>query len=403
MKTTLLASVSLAATASLAGSPVDPCAPDDLASIPAEGFTRHAELIGDRLFVLDGAVLSMDLAGLRVFDVADPASPALIGRVATPGLPSDVAVSGDLAFVADGGAGGLQVIDLSDPASPEIVGSYDSPGLASALALLPPTSGADHRIALADGAEGVQLVGIFGTSPDLGLTIDTDGLASDVLWTNNALYVADGWNGVVVYDLSNPNLPFERARVPLASSAQRFELDDSANLLYVAQATGGIAVLDVSDPFAPVEVTEYDTPGAARGVAVSGDLVFVADAYDGLLTLDASVPPFIGIVEARDVPGAALSVALRELDAGPIAFVAANQAGVRILNLQTCDAFCPADFVAPFGVLDLQDISAFIGDFQNPFPIPPLDNRAELLAPPEDIADLADIVVFVESFNAGCP
>ena len=112
---------------------------------------------------------------------------------------------------------------------------------------------------------------------------------------------------------------------------------------------------------------------------------------------------FIGIVEARDVPGAALSVALRELDAGPIAFVAANQAGVRILNLQTCDAFCPADFVAPFGVLDLQDISAFIGDFQNPFPIPPLDNRAELLAPPEDIADLADIVVFVESFNAGCP
>jgi hypothetical protein len=401
MKTTLLASASLVTAASLAGSPVDPCAPDDLASIPAEGFTRHAELIGDRLFVLDGAVLSMDLAGLRVFDVADPASPALIGRVATPGLPSDIAVAGDLAFVADGGAGGLQVIDLSDPASPALVGSYDSPGLASALALLPPTSGAHHRVALADGAEGVQLVGIFGTSPDLGLTIDTDGLATDVLWTNNALFVADGWNGVVVYDLSNPTFPFERARIPLASSAQRLELD--GDLLYIAQAIGGIAVLDVSDPFAPIEITEYDTPGAARGVAVSGDLVFVADAFDGLLTLDASVPPFIGIVESRDVPGAALSVALRELDAGPIAFVAANQAGVRVLNLQTCDAFCPADFAAPFGVLDLQDISAFIGDFQNPFPFPPFNNRAESLAPPEDIADLADIVVFVESFNAGCP
>jgi hypothetical protein len=399
----------------LAGSPVDPCAPVNLAAIPAQGFTRHVELVGDRLYVLDGEVLDqgyvangqvaeLGSTGLRIFDVADPANPVLIGAMPTPGRPSDIAIAGDLAFIADGGTGGLLVVDLADPETPSIVGLAETRGLASSVALLPASNGADVRVAVADGADGVIIYGIFGNDPDQALTIDTDGLATDVVSWGTTLAVADGWNGVLLYDMADPNNPIEIARFPVANSAVSLTHDAANGLLYAAQAMGGIAVFDVSSPLAPVEITEYDTPGTARGLAVAGTDLYVADTYGGLHTLDASVPPFIGIVETQDVEGAPLSIALRELDAGPIAFVAANQGGVRILNLQECDAFCPADFAPPFGILDLADISLFIADFERPVGLPPYqDNRAEALAPPFEIADLADITVFVTSFVAGCP
>jgi hypothetical protein len=57
---------------------------------------------------------------------------------------------------------------------------------------------------------------------------------------------------------------------------------------------------------------------------------------------------------------------------------------------------CPADIAAPFGVLDLADVQAFIAGFISADPIADL-------APPEGVFDLADVQAFIASFNAGCP
>jgi DNA-binding beta-propeller fold protein YncE len=56
---------------------------------------------------------------------------------------------------------------------------------------------------------------------------------------------------------------------------------------------------------------------------------------------------------------------------------------------------CPADLAEPFGVLDLADISAFVGAFVSGAPGADLDGNG--------IFDLADVVAFVASFTAGCP
>jgi hypothetical protein len=55
-----------------------------------------------------------------------------------------------------------------------------------------------------------------------------------------------------------------------------------------------------------------------------------------------------------------------------------------------------ADIAAPFGVLDLGDISAFIGAFLAGEP-------AADLAPPAGVFDLADLSAFVNAFVGGCP
>ena len=59
----------------------------------------------------------------------------------------------------------------------------------------------------------------------------------------------------------------------------------------------------------------------------------------------------------------------------------------------SCNA---ADLAAPFGVLDLADIGAFVSGFiaQDP---------AADLAPPSGVFDLQDIQAFVGAFTAGCP
>lgn len=71
--------------------------------------------------------------------------------------------------------------------------------------------------------------------------------------------------------------------------------------------------------------------------------------------------------------------------------------GVQYVNLSApvqegCNA---ADIAAPFGILDLGDISAFVTGFTTADPIADLNN--------DGVFDLSDISAFVAAFTAGCP
>ncbi|MEW6041214.1 MAG: hypothetical protein AB1633_06800, partial [Elusimicrobiota bacterium] len=56
------------------------------------------------------------------------------GYYDTPGFACGVAISGNYAYVADWDSG-LQVIDIANPASPQLVGSYDTPDWANSVAI----------------------------------------------------------------------------------------------------------------------------------------------------------------------------------------------------------------------------------------------------------------------------
>ncbi len=62
-----------------------------------------------------------------------PFVPSLVGSHDTPAGAGDIAVSGDLAFVADG-TSGLQVIDITDPTNPDPLGSFNTAGTARGVA-----------------------------------------------------------------------------------------------------------------------------------------------------------------------------------------------------------------------------------------------------------------------------
>jgi hypothetical protein len=91
--------------------------------------------------------------GLQVVDISNPASPAIVGSVATPGEAWDVALVGHHAYVAVRNTG-IEVIDISDPTSPIIVGAVATPGRVHAVAV------AGDFAYVADSPCGLQVVDI---------------------------------------------------------------------------------------------------------------------------------------------------------------------------------------------------------------------------------------------------
>jgi len=71
--------------------------------------------------------------------------------------------------------------------------------------------------------------------------------------------------------------------------------------------------------------------------------------------------------------------------------------GAAFLDAFGNDPSCsPADLGAPFGVIDLGDIDAFIGAFND-------QDLAADIASPFGVLDLTDIDAFIEGFFVGCP
>jgi hypothetical protein len=82
---------------------------------------RIRRLQGNYAYVADGT------SGLRIVDVANPATPSEVGSYDTPGQAWAVMAAASYAYVADREAG-LRIIDVANPATPSEVGFYDTPG-----------------------------------------------------------------------------------------------------------------------------------------------------------------------------------------------------------------------------------------------------------------------------------
>ena len=65
-------------------------------------------------------VTNFTSATLQVFDVSNPAAPALVGSITTQAGTYSVYVAKRYAYVTNYSANSLQIIDVSNPASPTI-------------------------------------------------------------------------------------------------------------------------------------------------------------------------------------------------------------------------------------------------------------------------------------------
>ncbi len=291
--------------------------PVEAGSTPPLGSdVRDIAVVGDLAYVAAG------ISGLYIVDVSVANDPLVIGRFDSQGYAEGVHVANSHALLADGPAG-LRIIDVTDPAHPAEVSSAYNLNYAFDVT----AAGDDAYIAAAGAGLLIADIANLLAPREIG-SFDTPGYAFGVTTSETTVFVADGWGGVHIVDVSNPAQPQKRG----SYDSQGWALDVLAqgNILYVADAFEGVQILNISKPAEPQQIGFYAMAGdiIAR-LALREEVLVIAARNSGLHLLDATTlarPRQI----ARYHP---LGYADDVFVSGSLAFVAAGPYGLRIVNI----------------------------------------------------------------------
>jgi hypothetical protein len=233
---------------------------------------------------------------LRIYDISDPATPAMVGQGSIQGYGHDVKVQGNYAYIPDGWEG-FQIIDVSDPSSPSVCGNYY--GTAGC--------GVDHiaisgnYVYMPHGACDVHIVSISDPcSPTLAGICESRWLNQSVAVDGEYVYVGGGWYGLDVFHVSVPSNPQLVGTYDIPNHAWDVEVKE--NYAYMAYHSG-LAVFNISDATSPRLIAfAQDPERIAANVSLYGDYAFVAGEFsDGFLIYDISVPNSPGLVGTFNV------------------------------------------------------------------------------------------------------
>lgn len=297
---------------------------------------------GDLAIVADGG------RGVMALDITDPTSPALLGSYDTGSFSWRVAIEGDIVYVADG-HDGLLAIDITDPATPALAGSQNTPDYANGVAV------AGDYAFIADHSSGLLVFDVADpTNPVLAGGYNTQDEALDVAVAGDIAFVADGDDGLVVVDIKDPTNPGLLGSRNTSGYARSVAV--SGNFAFVADDSEGLQVIDITNPATPVIVGNYDTPAQAYGVTVVGDVAYVADKSSGLHIIDITDPTNPTLAGGYDTPGYAIHVAV----AGEYAFVADDIQGLRVIDV--ADQIYPVVLVGSYGPMEYAHCVAVDGD-----------------------------------------
>ena len=243
-----------------------------------------------------GPCLSLGVAGsyafvvgafqyLWVVDISDPQSPHLESYGGLPGGSACIALENEYAYTANGNSG-LKIVNIENPSSPWVAGSFQSDGYARSLFVK---------------SRKVYLIDLHWPSFDMKI-IDTSipgypvllgqcdiGFASDISVSDNFAYVA-GYDSLMIIDVSDPYNPVMISAVETQDEDDRFfAILTSGNYAFLAAEWNGLQVFDINNSLEPEFLTDYDIPGASRGICGDSNFVYTL-GWHGIHFFDVSQP-----------------------------------------------------------------------------------------------------------------
>lgn len=287
-------------------------------------------------------------AGIRIFDIHNPAEPREIGFMPVDGkgvhrIWWDGGRYAYISVLAYGFTDHIfAVVDLQDPTNPVEVGRWWMPGMWLAGGEAPSWSGrwALHHAVIADNIaycgwrdgglvlldvskpDDPQLLGHrnwcppFGGGTHSGLPLPDRGLclAPDEATQDNC---ADGIKRLWVADVSEPSNPVTISTFPIPDEddycakgghfgphnvhENRADSFRSSELIFATYQNAGVRVVDLKDPFFPREVGHFVPPRPERLVDNRGGRQNVIHSADVFVTTE-------GLVYLTDIAGAGLYI-----------------------------------------------------------------------------------------------
>lgn len=266
-----------------------------VSKITTEDNISEVKVSGNYAYLADGK------NGLLIFDISDPSSPVLKGNYNNATGACDI--SGNYVYVAAGDKG-LLILDINNTSSPILKGRYDTKGSYD-------TGGYARRVSVSGNYAYIANVDNFlifdisdPSSPVLkgsydnlkgSLNVFTNTFINDVSVTGNYAFLA-GDEDLLIFDISNPSSPIligNYSKTILGSDYinpwMATEVLVSGNYVYVAARYGDFSIFDIRNPSSPFLKGSYDAAGGICDFSVSGDYVYIASYDDGLYILKTNL------------------------------------------------------------------------------------------------------------------
>ena len=124
-------------------------------------------------------------------------------------------------------------------------------------------------------------------------------LSPNAVWfSGNYAYLAAGYNGVHVFDVTTPSNPIWVTKIQTDGCA--YNIVTAGNYVYVAALEDGLQIIDISNPLAPFVVNTVPTQ-YALDVAIAGGYAYVANMEKDFSIVDIDPPESAYIVKTIDV------------------------------------------------------------------------------------------------------
>lgn len=274
---------------------------------PARG--GDADLAGTTLYVAG------DEAGLQVYNLSNVASPEWTTTIAAAVAPRCLAVTGSLAFVAEA-LGDLKIFDITSPAAPSLLGSVPAAGLATIRRL----AVAGSRLAVTDG----QRINLYDISvpaaPALLASNAPAGYVFDLAADAAHVYAACGGAGLRILNPSTLGQVGAYATTPDPAVSVVLE----GSYAYVGNGAATVRTISLTNPAAPALV--QTTAAGGFGGAAAQARVLGVDGRRTATGVDVSAP----LTPVSSLNLSNLTFALRIRARGDLVLVAEDEAGVSL-------------------------------------------------------------------------
>lgn len=239
---------------------------------PAASLVPDSATTGVRLSRSGDRLLAVGSHPPALWDVSDPAAPALLGTNLTAANSLQAGLlDGHLAYLAEVNlfptpAANLHIVDVSDPAQPVTLGiaPLDATGVVAVLWAGP------AAVAVVTRGQGTQIFDVADPAQPRRIAMaGANGHARRVEPNGAAAYVADG-HMLRVLDLAAGQAP---ALLPPVAGLSTLSVRDIArqgtNLVVVGEQRRH-DVVSTADPAAPIFVRSFLPPGNERGTSAGG-------------------------------------------------------------------------------------------------------------------------------------